>query len=173
MPLVKGGQVVEDKYVRVLDGAPLPDGVAVLVPAERFLAEAEVMLARGAPVGVIWPNNRKVSELAPWLDRLALVALVFPTFRDGRAYSQARLLRERYGYRGELRATGDVLRDQFLFLLRAGFDAFEVKKPADATAFKQAEARFSVFYQPTADGRLPALRRRRQGAPDAKLREAV
>ena len=75
---------------------------------------------------MIWPNNRPIAELAPHLDRIALVALVFPGFRDGRAYSQARILRERYGFGGELRATGQVLRDQFLFLLRAGFDSFEV-----------------------------------------------
>src|SRR5439155_14573700 len=83
----------------------------------------------------------------------ALIALVFPKFSDGRAFSQARLLRERYGFRGELRATGQVLRDQFLFLLRAGFDAFEVTKDADAAAFTDAERRYSVFYQPTGDGR--------------------
>ena len=97
-----------------------------------------------------------MAELAPHLDRLALVALVFPVFRDGRAFSQARLLRERYGFRGELRATGQVLRDQFLFMLRAGFDAFEVTKDADAEAFAQASRRYSVFYQPTGDGRATA-----------------
>ena len=120
--------------------------VPVLLPAARFLADAREFVEREAPIGVIWPNNRSVAELAPYLDRLALVALVFPAFKDGRAYSQARLLRERYGFRGELRATGEVLRDQFLFLLRAGFDAFEVKKPADAAAFAEAVARYSVFY---------------------------
>jgi uncharacterized protein (DUF934 family) len=132
----------------------------VLLTAARFLADARELAERDAPVGVIWPNDRRVAELAPFVDRLSLIALVFPKFKDGRAYSQARLLRERYGFRGELRATGEVLRDQFQFLLRAGFDAFEVKKPADAAAFAQAAARFSVFYQPSADGRLPALRRR-------------
>jgi uncharacterized protein (DUF934 family) len=90
------------------------------------------------------------------------VALVFPTFRDGRAYSQARLLRERYGYRGELRATGQVLRDQFVFMLRAGFTAFEVKKDSDAAAFLATVKRYSVFYQPTGDGRVTALHRRMQ-----------
>jgi hypothetical protein len=94
----------------------------------------------------------------------------------GRAYSQARQLRERYGFRGELRATGDVLRDQFLFLLRAGFDAFEVKKAADAPAFAASIGRYSVFYQPSADGRPSALRRRqiREAAPPHKIaRELV
>jgi uncharacterized protein (DUF934 family) len=174
MPFVKAGHVADDPYVRVLDDAPLPDGVPVLVTAQRFLADAAELVQRDAPVGVLWPNDRKVAELAPWIDRLSLIALDFPKFRDGRAYSQARLLRERYGFRGELRAAGDVLRDQFQFLLRAGFDAFEVKKPADAQAFAQAAARFSVFYQPSADGHLPALRRRLQagGAP-RPLHEAV
>jgi uncharacterized protein (DUF934 family) len=160
MPLVKAGKIVEDQFVRVEDDAPLPDGVPVLLTAARFLADARELAERDAPVGVIWPNDRRVAELAPFVDRLALIALIFPKFKDGRAYSQARLLRERYGFRGELRAAGEVLRDQFQFLLRSGFDAFEVKKPADAAAFAQAAARFSVFYQPSADGRLPALRRR-------------
>jgi uncharacterized protein (DUF934 family) len=162
MPLVKAGQIVEDSYLRVLDDAPLPDDVPVLLTAQRLLADAHELLQRQAPLGVLWPNDRKVVELEPWIDRLALIALMFPKFKDGRAYSQARLLRERYGFRGELRATGDVLRDQFQFLLRAGFDAFEVKKPADAKVFAEAAARFSVFYQQSADGRLPALRRRSQ-----------
>jgi uncharacterized protein (DUF934 family) len=175
MPLVKGGHIVEDRYVRVLDDAPLPDGVPAIVSADRFLADASDLTHRDAPTGVLWPNNRKVAELEPWLNQLALVALVFPKFRDGRAYSQARLLRERYGFRGELRATGDVLRDQFQFLLRAGFDAFEVKKPADALVFAKAAARFSVFYQPSADGSPPVLRRRRrQGSRSAaRAQEAV
>ncbi len=160
MPLVKAGKIVEDHYVRVLDDAPLPEGVPVLLTAARFLADARELVERDAPLGVLWPNDRRVAELVPFVDRLALIALVFPKFKDGRAYSQARLLRERYGFRGELRATGEVLRDQFQFLLRSGFDAFEVKKPADAAVFAEAAARFSVFYQPSADGRLPVLRRR-------------
>jgi uncharacterized protein (DUF934 family) len=173
MPLVKQGHIVEDSFVRVLDDAPIPDDVPVIVTAERFLADAPELATREGAVGVLWPNNRKVAELEPWLNRLALIALVFPKFRDGRAYSQARVLRERYGFRGELRATGDVLRDQFQFLVRAGFDAFEVKKPADARVFAQAAARYSVFYQPSADGRPSALRQRRQGAPAAGAHEAV
>jgi len=176
MPLVKAGRIVDDPYIRALDDAPIPDGIPVLVPGARFLADAGELVVREAPIGVLWPNDRRVAELEPWLDNLSLVALHFPKFRDGRAYSQARLLRERYGFRCELRATGDILRDQFQFLLRAGFDSFEVKKPADARVFAEAAARFSVFYQPSADGRLPALRRRLQGAPAAtaaRAREAV
>ena len=160
MPLVKGGRIVTDNFVRIEDGAPIPEQGAVLVPAARFLADAQELTQRYAPVGVIWPNDRNISELAPYLDRLALIVLVFPVYKDGRAYSQARLLRERYNYRGEMRATGQVLRDQFVFLLRAGFDAFDVVKQADAEAFEETAKRYSVFFQPTGDGRMTVARSR-------------
>jgi uncharacterized protein (DUF934 family) len=156
MQLVNNGRIVEDGFARVGDDAPVPERLPVIVSAARFLAAADALAGREGPIGVVWPNSRNVAELAPYLDRLALVALVFPTFKDGRAFSQARLIRERYGFRGELRATGQVLRDQFLFMLRAGFDAFEVSKDADAAAFAEAERRYSVFYQPTGDGRATA-----------------
>ena len=162
MPLVKGGKIADDSFVHVADGAELPDDGAVLVPAARFLENPESFLQRKAKTGVLWPNNRDLDELVLYLDRLAAVALVFPSFRDGRAYSQARLLRERHGFKGELRATGQVLRDQFIFMLRAGFDAFEVKKDSDAEAFAATVKRYSVFYQPTGDGRITALHRRMQ-----------
>ena len=162
MPLVKNGTIATDPFVHVPDGAELPGDGAVLISTARFLDDPETLLRRAGRLGVIWPNNRDVDDLVPWLDRLAAVALVFPTFRDGRAYSQARLLRERHGYDGELRATGQVLRDQFVFMLRAGFDAFEVKKESDAEAFAATTQRYSVFYQPTGDGRVTALHRRMQ-----------
>ncbi len=160
MPLIKNGRVVEDRFVRILDDAPIPDGVAVIVPAARFLADAEDILRRDAPTGVEWPNHRAVAELEPYLDRLAAIVLAFPNFKDGRGYSQARQLRERYRFAGELRAAGQILRDQFLFLVRAGFDALEVRKPADAEAFAATLARYSVFYQPVGDAHPAAPQRR-------------
>jgi uncharacterized protein (DUF934 family) len=162
MPLVKNGRITTDLFAHVADGVELPGDGAIMVTAERFLADPEALLRRPGKVGVIWPNNRALDDLAPYLERVAAVALVFPTFRDGRAYSQARLLRERHSYDGELRATGQVLRDQFVFMTRAGFDAFEVKKDADANAFAETMKRYSVFYQPTGDGRVTALNRRMQ-----------
>jgi len=162
MPLVKQGKISGDAFVHIADDAELPGNGAVLISAARFLADPETLSRRLGKTGVVWPNNRDVDDLVPYLDKLAVVALVFPTFRDGRAYSQARLLRERYHYRGELRATGQVLRDQFVFMLRAGFDAFEVKKDSDAEAFTATAKRYSVFYQPTGDGRVTALHRRMQ-----------
>ena len=169
MRLVKAGRIVEDRFVRWTDEAPPPDGAAVIVPYARLLADPS-LLDRPAPTGVDWPNDRDVAELAPFVDRLALIALKFPVFRDGRAYSQARILRERHRFGGELRATGHVLRDQFLFMLRAGFDAFEVTKDADAVAFPDVIRRYSVFYQPTGDGRRTARLSRLHGAPEVPHR---
>ena len=162
MPLVKDGKISTDVFVHVADGAELPGDGAILISAARFLEDPETLSRRAGKTGVIWPNNRDLDDLVPYLDRLAMVALVFPSFRDGRAYSQARLLRERYRFHGELRATGQVLRDQFVFMLRAGFNAFEVKKESDAEAFAATTQRYSVFYQPTGDGRVTALHRRMQ-----------
>lgn len=160
MPLVKAGAIAEDAFVAVADDAALPDG-AVIVSAERLLKDADALAARNGEIGVAWPNARDVAELKPFLSRLSLVALNFPKFRDGRAFSQARLLRERYGFKGELRATGNVLRDQALMMARSGFDAFAFEKEADAAAFGEALSTYSVFYQPTGDGRTTARDARR------------
>src|SRR3974390_786583 len=113
MPLGKNGKIATDIFVHVADGAELPEGPAALVSAARFFEDPEGLLGRFEKLGVVWPNSRDVDDLVPYLDRLAVVALVFPTFRDGRAYSQARLLRERPNYRGEVRATRPGLRGPF------------------------------------------------------------
>jgi phosphoadenosine phosphosulfate reductase len=160
MLLIRNGDVARDEFVAFPDDAPAPESGAMIVSAMRFLADPEAYAGRRAPTGVAWPNNRPVAELAPCLGRLALVALNFPTFRDGRAYSQARQLREQYGFTGEMRATGDVLRDQFLFMLRAGFDALEIRKDADAAAYQEAVSRYSVFYQHSNNGAPSAVAER-------------
>ncbi|MBS0222021.1 MAG: DUF934 domain-containing protein [Proteobacteria bacterium] len=98
-------------------------------------------------------NTDDVTSLQPRLAGLALITLHFPKFSDGRAYSQARILRERLGYRGELRATGGVLQDQLPFLLRCGFDSFESDQKGFGEALLKARTLFSVVYQPTEDGR--------------------
>ena len=136
MPLVKAGRVVDDRFVRVLDDAPIPDGVPVHGSGGALPRRRAELLSRDAPTGVLWPNNRTVAELEPYLDRLSLVALVFPNLQ-GRPRLQpgAAACASATAFRGELRADRRVLRDQFLFLVRAGFDAFEVKKTADVEAF--------------------------------------
>src|SRR4029077_20083437 len=92
MPLVENGEIVEDRYVRVDDDAPIPERVPVIVSAKRFMAEADTLIRRDGSLGVAWPNNRRVAELEPWLGHLALVALNFPKIRARRAYTHAPLL---------------------------------------------------------------------------------
>lgn len=163
MPLIRDGRGVDDPWVAVADGAPLPDGVPVIVSLQRWQAERDLLVERNAPVGVRLKSSELADTIAADAGRLALIALEFPAFRDGRAYSTARLLRERHGFKGELRAVGQVLRDQFLFMQRCGFDAFEVDE-AQAAAWQQAIGEFSVFYQPTGDGRPSAVQLRQQKA---------
>jgi len=116
-----------------------------------------------------WPavslaNTDPVEDLAPHVGRLRLVVLDFPKFSDGRAYSQARLLRGRLGYRGELRATGGVLQDQIAFMLRCGFDSFESEQQGFGEALARARTLFSVVYQPAEDDQVPASLRRLEQA---------
>jgi uncharacterized protein (DUF934 family) len=160
MPLIKHGQVVADAWVPLPDEGVVPASGAVIVSLGRLRAEHQSLLARVEPLGVRLASHEAASELAEYLARLSLVAIEFPTFKDGRAYSTARLLRERYQYKGELRAVGNVLRDQFLFMLRCGFDAFEVATEQEAGAWKKAIDEFSVWYQVAADDRQPAARLR-------------
>ena len=161
MPLFRESGIVEDPWLKLADDEPLPADGLVLVSFARWRQARAALLARRGPVGVAFANTEAVETLGADVARLDLIALHFPKFSDGRAYSQARLLRGRLGYGGELRATGNVLRDQFVFMLRAGFDAFEVTKEADAEAFAETVRRYSIFYQPTGDGRTTALKARR------------
>lgn len=160
MPLLKGGAVVADPWTAVADSDPLPESGAV-VSFQRWQAEREALVARKAPIGVRVPNSQDIAALVGDLAHLGVIVLDFPKFNDGRAYSQARALRERHDYRGEIRATGVVLRDQLLFMHRCGFDAFEIAKGDPVEAWTAATAEFDVFYQPTADGRSAVSHLRR------------
>ena len=158
--VIKNRRIVEDPWRHLADDAELPVG-PVIVSLARWQRERAALLARGEPVGVRLPNTANVADLAADLPALALVALEFPKFADGRAHSQARLLRERYGYRGELRAVGDVLRDQLFFMARNGFDAFELRADRRLEDALEAFGEFSDSYQPAADQPLPLYRRGR------------
>lgn len=160
MPLLRNGAVIGDRWRRLADDDPLPGSDAVIVTLARWRADRALAGRRG-PLGLALKNSEPAQALADDLRYFELIALEFPKFTDGRAYSQARILRERLGFTGELRATGQVLLDQLLFMQRCGFDAFEIAKGEPVEAWKKATESFSVFYQPTGDGRHPvaALRR--------------
>ena len=116
----------------------------------------------GMPVGVQLANDCDVAELAADLPRLALVALQFPKWTDGRAYSQARVLRTRYRYAGEIRATGEVLVDMMPLLRRTGFDAVVLRADQSREAAERALHQFSAHYQGDVAQRKPIFAR----APD-------
>lgn len=160
MPLIKDGKIANDPWVRVSAEAPLPDDDALLVPYEIWSAQRDDLLARNGRLGILLAADQPPHLIADDLDRLDLVALEFPVFKDGRAYSYARLLRERFGYDKELRAVGQVLRDQFSFMHRCGFDAYEVADATSAKAWAETLREISQVYQPATDRRrtIAALR---------------
>ena len=156
MPLYRESGVVDDPWQKLDDDAPVPADGLVLVSFARWREARAALLARRGPVGVALGNTDPVEALASDVSRFDLITLHFPKFSDGRAYSQARLLHERLGYQGELRATGNVLQDQALFMLRCGFDSFESEQRGFGEALARARTLFSVVYQPTEDGRATA-----------------
>lgn len=161
MPLIKHDHFVDDPWVAVADEAALPAERQPIVSLDRWQAERDELIRRNAPIGVRLRSDQPPALIADDLDRFALIELEFPRFGDGRPYSYARLLRERHGYKGELRAVGNVLRDQLLFMQRCGFDAFEVAEGTPLEAWLEAKSEISVWYQPTADGRAAVLAQRR------------
>ncbi len=146
----------EDPFTYVADDQDLVPGDVILSLA-RFEAEGDRLLSEGRAVGVRLASHEDAEALAYDLPRIAVVALEFPKFRDGRPYSNARILRERYGFAGELRAVGDVLREQAHFMLRCGFDAFEPADGSSAQQWQAATQRFRHVYQRAADTREPAF----------------
>lgn len=150
--LIKSGAYTQDTYVPVADDAALPDG-PVLVSLARFQKDREALLARNTPVGVKLLSSENPEKLGADVNHFSLVALEFPKFRDGRAFSWARILRTRMGFTGEIRAVGDFLFDQVNYQNRVGFDAWEVPDHFTIEMFNRALAEMTNVYQPSADGK--------------------
>jgi uncharacterized protein (DUF934 family) len=149
------------------DAGTIPAGADVLIPLDEWRERAAAWRTRGGRLGLLLSPPDDVRAIADDLDAFALVAVNFPKFSDGRGYSTARLLRERLGWRGELRAVGDVLRDQLFLMARCGFDSFALRADQDPGAALAAFRDFSVRYQAATDEPLPLFRRRRSGhCPD-------
>ena len=155
--LIKNGIIRPDPFARVGIDDGLPVDGDVIVPLGRWRAEREALGQRASRLGVLLKSDEPPALIAGDLERLAVVALEFPAFRDGRAYSYARLLRDQFGYAGEIRAVGDVLLEQLHFMARAGFDAFELDSEDPERDFRIAAGDFSVWYQPSTDGRATAV----------------
>jgi len=159
--LIKRGEIVDDIHTLVREAsslADLPEAMAVLVPLTLWLASRAALVARG-DVGVWLAPHDDPALIASDLKLLPVVAVDFPTFTDGRGYSIARLLRERFDYRGELRAIGDIQRDQLFFLREVGFDAFDLRDDKDIVDALFGLHDFADGYQATAV-RAPWFHRR-------------
>lgn len=160
MALIKNGEIADDSWTYAGDEDPLADAGPVIVSLERWKAERDTLLARNAPIGVLLASDQSPEDIAEDMDRLDVIALEFPTFTDGRAYSSARMLREQFDYQGEIRAVGNVLRDQYLFMHRCGFDAFEVEDETALEDWHEAIREFSEVYQPAMDRRRTIIEQR-------------
>jgi len=155
MKVVKDRKVVEDAWHVVKDDEPA--GPHAIVSLARWNADRDALLADG-PVGVVLRSSEAADEIVDF-SKAALIAIDFPAFTDGRGYSSARMLRTRFGYKGELRAIGDVMRDEMFLQSRVGFDSFAVKATKDIEKALSAFDDFSVTYQAAADDDRPLFRR--------------
>jgi uncharacterized protein (DUF934 family) len=160
MPSSEQAQIVTSddwQFLGATDTVPATGDV--VVPLARFVAERDALLGRQGKLGVQVEPTDELTELAPHVDKLAIIAINFPKFGDGRGYTHARLLRERHGFKGELRAVGEVLADQLFYMARVGFDAFALVEGKDVQAALRAFSDFSVTYQAAADDPRPLFRR--------------
>ena len=155
---------IEDRFERIDEDAAIPAKGAVLVSLKQFLGERESLASRGADLGVWLASDESADQLSEAvggeLEGLGLIAIDFPIFSDGRGFSSARLLRERFGYRGEIRAIGDVLSEQVPFMIRSGFSTFEMASPKALEEVRAVAREVRVVYQPTGDGRQTAIDQR-------------
>lgn len=163
MALIDSNGLREETWTKLEDDAPLPEGGDVLVSLDRFQKEKSALVKRSGKLGVALQGADDPAALAEHIEDLSLITVAFPKFADGRGYSTARLLRDRYGYQRELRAVGEVLRDQLLYMKRCGFDSFELAPGRDPRDALDAFGEFSVTYQGAADEAEPLYRRHARG----------
>ena len=164
-----GSRIVDDNFTTIADGEPLVASGAVIVTLKRFLAEKPALLARRDPLGVQLETAESPEPLGPDLPKLALVVLHVPYFKDGRAYSWARLLRTRLGYKGKIRASGHILKDQLAFYIRVGVDEFDLRQNLSMTDVDAALHEIANVYQPSVDGRTTIRDLRASHAPKQAL----
>ena len=161
--IIKNNQVIDETW-HLLSKETTFDEISncddLIVPLAMWREHGHALKARDGGLGVWLDSDEEAEELGEDVANFQVIALNFPAFTDGRSYSNARLLRDRYGYKGELRAIGDVLRDQLFYLHRCGFDAFAIRPDKDPYEALQGLKDFSVTYQSSTDEPMPLFRRR-------------
>jgi uncharacterized protein (DUF934 family) len=159
MQIIRNRAIVEDDFVHVPDGGELPENGKPIVTLKQYAAAPDALVARYEALGVRITCDKLPSDI-PELARLALIAIEFPRFTEGRGYSIARQLRDRHKFAGEIRAVGWVLRDQLYYMSRCGFTAFELQPGKPLESALEAFGELTVKYQAAADERRPIYRRR-------------
>lgn len=162
MILIRNGTAVQDAFVNAIGLDAIPASGPVIVSLDQWLDNLDALMVRRDPLGIRLRSDQNPEIIADDLDHFSVIALEFPMTRDGRVYSYARLLRERWGFRGELRAVGDLLLEQLHFMQRVGFDAFELTSAAAAHDWQTAVGEISGWLQPAGDGRATARGIRQQ-----------
>ena len=160
--VIKDKQVIEDDWTwlpAIDKDTAVPQG-DVIVPLSYWLENREALSSRDGKLAVCIKGEDSLHELVKNLKEFSLIALEFPAFKDGRCYSHASLLRDRFHYQGDLRAVGDVLRDQLFYMNRCGFSSFAVREDKDIEDALNGLKDFSISYQTAADGNLPIDKRR-------------
>jgi len=162
LQVIKDKQIVEDSWQRLIevdDDQVLPEG-DLIIPFKYWQAHQQELQERTGKLAICLDGDDVTEEVAKSLAQFELIALNFPAFTDGRSYSHARLLRDRYGYKGELRAVGDVMRDQLFFMQRCGMDSYQLREDKDIEDALNAFDDFSIKYQTAADGAEPIYKLR-------------
>jgi uncharacterized protein (DUF934 family) len=158
MHVIKDRAIVDDAWVLLAPDAPVPEAGDVIVSLEQWNTGREGLAGRAGKLGVKLKSSESPEQIQA-LEQVPLIAIDFPSFTDGRGYTSARLLRDRHNYRGELRAVGDVLRDQLFYMARCGIDSFALRPGKDIEGALSAFLDFSVTYQAAADEKRPLFRR--------------
>jgi len=148
MTLLKDGRAVHDDWIDIDRAQPDQTAEAVIVSLPRWKEDRTKLISSNIRLGVRLTSDEPAEDIVEDLSRFDLVAIEFPKFTDGRGYSTARILRERYAYNGEIRAVGNVLRDQLAFMARCGFDAVELKSETAEQDWRDALGEIAGQYQP-------------------------
>ena len=158
--LIKDGQIVEDNWLLVRETtSDLPHG-NIIIALPLWITHKETLTQRKGEIGLLLASNEEAESVENDVNFFNVIALDFPMFADGRSYTNARILRERYNYQGEIRAVGDVLQDQLFYMKRCGFNAFSLREDKDIEAALSSLNDFSESYQAAVDQPLPLFRRR-------------
>jgi uncharacterized protein (DUF934 family) len=146
MKIIKDKQIIEDSWLHIADDAEMVDG-DITVSLSRWQKQAPELTSHKGAIGIRLAPTDIVEDIADDLQKISLIALEFPAFTDGRSFTQAKLLRSRYGFDGEIRAIGHYMPDQVFYLSRVGVNSFQLETPEETDVALSTMSDFTVNYQ--------------------------